>query len=395
MDEDWGSLVQPFSLSSKFCVPNRTCRFFERHLQSRKSSDRGHTQIVALLVSPAGHSGGHGVMARHSVWALFFLAMFNCSFVWAQQRLSEQVLPFKLYGQHLIVVQGSIGSLGKRNFVIDTGAYPSIVDRNIAKKMKLSGPAEDLDVVNRTIRRTAVTVPSVEIGPIHVAALRTLVDDLSSLSQEVGQRIDALIGLDVLAHSSFRIDYAAKQISFGPVVPLPSSAPFERVNAMICVNLLVGRQPLRLLVDTGAEKTLLIGPHVAELVKRSRQSREFHNLAGQFTLREVSLQSVQLGDTDLATQPIFISEAGDLPPYKFDGFLSTVQFRQIAFDFERQEFSWMTKDQRRDQVRVASTASMSTPDRVFEISATWVATPVAKPGYCADRNSASLNCGFR
>jgi len=296
-------------------------------------------------------------MARRTVWALSFLAMFNCSFVSAQRGPVESALPLQLYAQHLIVVQGSIWSLGKRNLVIDTGAYPSIIDRSIARKMKLSGPEENLDAVNQTLKRVAVLVPSVDLGPIHSTNVRTLVDDLSPISQELGLRIDALIGMDVLSHSSFRIDYVSKRIFFGPVMPLPSSAPFENVDSMICVALRMGRQTLRLLVDTGAEKTLLFGTHVSELSGRSQPAREFHNLAGRFTLRQIRLQNLELGDTDVAEQPIFISDAAKLPPYQFDGFLSTLQFQQIAFDFERQEFSWMTKDRRVNRVDVASSSA--------------------------------------
>ena len=296
-------------------------------------------------------------MARHTVWALSFLAMFTCPFVSGQRGPIEQVLPLKLYRQHLIVVQGSIGMLGKRNLVIDTGAYPSIIDRSIAKKMKLSGPAENVDAVNQTLSRAAVVVPSIDVGPIHSTSVRTLVDDLSPISEELGVRIDALIGIDVLSHSSFRIDYVSKGVFFGPVMPLPSSAPFEKVDSMICVDVRGARQSLRLLVDTGAEKTLLFGSHLSEISTRFQQAREFRNLAGRFTLRQISVQSLQLGNTDLAAQPIFVSDAANLPPYQFDGFLSTVQFQQIAFDFERQEFSWVTKDLRVIRVDVASSSA--------------------------------------
>ncbi len=300
-------------------------------------------------------------MARHTVWVLSFLAMFNCSFVSAQPGKIEQALPLKLYGQHLIVVQGSIGSLGKRNLVIDTGAYPSIVDRSLAKKMKLSGPTENVDAVNQTLSRVAVVVPSINVGPIHSTHVRALVDDLSPISEELGVRIDALIGIDVLSHSSFRIDYVSKRIFFGLVTPLPSSAPFEKVDSMICLGVRTGRQTLRLLVDTGAEKTLLFGPHLSGIPTLSQQAREFRNLAGRFTLRQIGLPGLQLGDTDLAAQPIFVSDAANLPPYQFDGFLSTLQFQQIAFDFERQEFSWLTKDRRVNRVDVASSSSDAPP----------------------------------
>jgi len=316
--------------------------------------------------------------------------MFICSFVYAQQSSIEQVLPVKLYGQHLIVVQGSIGSLGKRNFVIDTGAYPSIIDRGVARKMKLSGHAEEVDAVNQTVLRMAVLVPSFDVGPIHAGNVRALVDDLSHLSERTGVRIDGLLGLDVLRRSSFRIDYVAKKISFGKLETLSSSTPFEIVEGMICLALRREGQSIRLLVDTGAEKTLLLGPHIIDLLPHSHQPQEFRNLAGHFKLRQVRLENLRLGDTDLTSQPIFVSDATDLPPYQFDGFLSTSQFRQIAFDFERQEFSWITRENRMEGVSVALSRPAA-PESGREIAATWIATPAAIP----DRDVPGLSCGRR
>jgi predicted aspartyl protease len=334
-------------------------------------------------------------MPRFTMWALSCAWLFSCSAVLAQPRSSTQVIPLKLYGQHLIVVQGSIGSLEKRNLVIDTGAYPSIIDRRVAKKLHLFGPRLELDAVTQTVQRTAVVVPAVEVGPIHVTELHGLVDDLSNVSQQFGVRIDALIGLDVLSGSSFRIDYAARKIFFGPVASLPFSAPFERVDSMICLGLQAGRQTLRLLIDTGAERTLLLGPRVSELSAHSERSREFTNLAGHFSLREISLERLQLGETDLAAQPIFLLDAANLPPYHFDGFLSTAQFRQIAFDFERREFSWMTNDDRVDRVRVASDSSIAPAYVAIWAERAAKANPSTEPEYCATGEVPGVSCGLR
>jgi len=293
------------------------------------------------------------VMRRYTVWALSAMLLFSCAAGWGQQSAITQVVPLKLYRHHLIVVQGSIASLGKRNLVIDTGAYPSIIDRAVAKKLRLPGRAEELDAVNQTVKRTAVVVPSVAVGAIQVRGQHFLVDDLSSVSRELGVRIDGLIGLDVL-NSSFRIDYVAKKIYFGPVAPLPDSAPLEVIDAKLCVGLRAGRQALHLLIDTGAERTLLFGSRVSWLSIHSQPSREFSNLAGHLALREISLDELQLGETDLSAQLIYVSEGNKLPPYRFDGFLSTSGFRQVAFDFERRQFSWMANDSKRDMVRVAN-----------------------------------------
>jgi hypothetical protein len=42
--------------------------------------------------------------------------------------LNGKKIPFKLFGKYLVVVEGSIGGLKKKNFLIDTGTNPTIVD---------------------------------------------------------------------------------------------------------------------------------------------------------------------------------------------------------------------------------------------------------------------------
>ena len=44
-------------------------------------------------------------------------------------------VPFKLYRGYVIVIRGSIGGLTNLNFVVDTGAVPSVVDARIALKL--------------------------------------------------------------------------------------------------------------------------------------------------------------------------------------------------------------------------------------------------------------------
>jgi hypothetical protein len=45
---------------------------------------------------------------------------------------------FKLYRSYVIVARGSIGNVRNLNFVIDTGAVPSILDRRIARRLHLT-----------------------------------------------------------------------------------------------------------------------------------------------------------------------------------------------------------------------------------------------------------------
>jgi aspartyl protease len=298
-------------------------------------------------------------MGRHIFLSLSCGLLFTCATGWARSNTHDNVLPFKTYGRQLIVVQGSIGSLEKRNFIIDTAAYPSVIDRDIAQKLSLSGHLEELDAVDRTVSSLAVTLPEIEVGPVHATNVRSLVQDLSEVSQRAGIRIDGLVGLDVLAHSSFVIDYDAKKITFGPVEPLPSSVPVVLTNNKLCVDLQAGEKSVRLLVDTGAEQLVLLASHVP-WIPHSDRARTFANLGGSFVMQEVRLDTLLLGDTSLSAEPVYLSTR-EIPIRSFDGFLSTIQFRQVAFDFKRMEFGWVLKQDRKKSVHVASKSKGTPP----------------------------------
>lgn len=329
-------------------------------------------------------------MGQHISFALSIVLVFSCSSVRARSGDTQYVMGFKIYGQQLIVVQGVIGSFPKRNFIIDTGAYPTVIDRDLTQRLSLTGHQEQIDTVDRTLSGAGVTISDIEVGPIHATKVRSIVQDLSDVSKRAGVRIDALVGLNVLAHSSFRIDYGKKTITFGPVDPLPSSVPFHLANGRLCVDLQVGSKPVRMLVDTGAEKVVLLGSHVP-WIERSDRARAFTNLGGSFALQEIRLDDLQLGDTIL-NREVYLSER-EVPVHSFDGFLSTIQFQQIALDFERDEFAWMVKDERKNRVRRASKPKTTPP------LASALANEVSKPRHsvvegCGDpANSAA--CGLR
>jgi predicted aspartyl protease len=253
-------------------------------------------------------------------------------------------VPFKLYRGYAIVVRGSVAGLAKLNFLIDTGAVPSVVDQRIAKKLKLSGTAEPLSIFSQNVQAQRVVLPDLQIGPVRAERLPVLVRDLAFIEAGLGVRIDAMVGLDVLGGSSFSIDYEANKISFGPVQPSESAFPLEFGPGFVYATLAVQGQPIRLLVDTGAKDLVLFESRVHGKLSgvRRRGGKTSSNMGGEASLQQVQLPAARLGNTDLETLTAFLLDAPAQNVPGFDGLLGvrSLGLTRLSFDFERQTISW-------------------------------------------------------
>jgi predicted aspartyl protease len=268
---------------------------------------------------------------------------------WAQQNapLQSWEIPFTLYRNFMIVVRGSIGDIGPLNFVIDTGTNPSVIDKRIVKKLGISGYKSSLAVVSAEVVTSEVLIPSVSVGPITRSAVRMAVGDLAMLEHDVGVRIDAMVGLDVLGGGSFRIDYETSSILFGPTDSVPGEgATFQSEPPFVTVEMKMNQQPVHLLVDTGSSDLVLFESHLASglrgLASVLRTSR---NLKGAFALREVQLSDIQLGNSSFGARRAYVASDHN-KNLSFDGLLgvSALHPRQVSFDFEHRRFNWQSQD---------------------------------------------------
>jgi hypothetical protein len=101
-------------------------------------------------------------------------------------------LPIQLYRDYLVVVEGSIGTLEKLTFIIDTGAYPSMVDQRISTALGLSERGGTVGLVNHNAQTKLAIVPVIAVGPARAESIPVLVQDLSSFEKTLGRRIDAI-----------------------------------------------------------------------------------------------------------------------------------------------------------------------------------------------------------
>jgi len=310
----------------------------------------------------------------------------------AQSAHTQEVIPAKLHNGSLEVVQGSIGNISKRNFAIDTGAYPSVLDRSIAKKLQLVAKSEELRVVDRNLRSESVSVPDVEIGSLHASKVRMVVEDLVPISESLGVHLDAIIGLDVLGARNFRIDYKAKQLIFNPADTLSMSAPLHQVDSMACVDLQVDERPVRLLVDTAGASVLLFSNHLPWAASLPGTAHTYTNLGGTSRLRQTSVRSLALHKTSLGAASISVSDAHNLSDFGFDGLLATgiLLVSKVEFDFAHQLFGWEPSSSKKDMQRIRETAQGRPP---FSLGAAAHIPPTGL-GPSSPCNVASGFCGY-
>ena len=72
-------------------------------------------------------------------------------------------LPLRLYWGYLVIVEGSIGNVQKLNFLVDTGAYPSVVDQKIAHDLGLAEEPGRVNLSNKSVQTRVVVLPSLTV----------------------------------------------------------------------------------------------------------------------------------------------------------------------------------------------------------------------------------------
>lgn len=294
-------------------------------------------------------------MKIHWIQRLTFTALLASGFVTVafpgpspQPRLLE--VPFDLYRDYIIVARGSIAEKGNRNFLIDTGAVPSVVDARLAKKLKLKGRESQLSFFTDRVKVKSVVLPSLELGPIRLTEHPVLVQDLRFIERGIGVRIDAVIGLDVLGWSNLTVNYGTRRLHFGVQVSDEPRIPLELGPGCMLLSVRIEDRTLRLMVDTGASGLMLFEDRFRKLFPnlKLKGQREFENMGGAKSLAEVELRGLEIGTIRLGpTMAVLIPSEADATP-DFDGLLGlrSLGASRVYFDFNDQVMSWSGLEER-------------------------------------------------
>ena len=252
-------------------------------------------------------------------------------------------LPVRLYGGYLVIAEGAIGNIRKLNFLVDTGACPSVVDQKIALDLKLAEQPERVNLWNKSVQAGQVVIPSLSLGPVRVDSIPVLSEDLSFLQKALGFKVHAIVGLDVLRKSSFTINYKTKEIVFGSPESLTYSVPFDTDTPVVTVRMGFQDRRLRMVVDSGGPDLTLFRSRVSQPAGLQTLGTEtVADAGGTFQRTKVRIPELYLGKETVGTQTAFLVDDRKDEGDDFDGVLGVrgLQFWKVAFDFENRMFSW-------------------------------------------------------
>ena len=287
-------------------------------------------------------------MSNIKIFLLVIALALNSTFARGADKPGE--LPFKLVQGFGIVVRGEIGPTNDMNFLLDTGAVPSVLGQRAAAQMGIRGVRGSLTLLNKESQAEYVTVDEVKLGWIRADRLPMVVVELAHLEQRLGTRIDAIIGLDLLVGQDISIDYKHRKITRGLSGLARHSVDVETFTASGApywvVPISLGGVGFRVLLDTGANDVGLFAPRASKPFKLVRSETIAHESAtGEQKAFAMPPMTLVLSDGKFKNQVAVI--VGEAPGAlrEIDGVLgpTALGITRIELDWEQKCLRWDTQ----------------------------------------------------
>lgn len=253
---------------------------------------------------------------------------------------SSQTLPFKLHDGYLVVAKCSAAGRPELTAIIDTGVSETVIEVALARNLGLELHSDKAVFVDKEAAVWAVSIPQVQLGPIQVDSLAGIAVDLSGLKGRLGIHPDLLIGMDLLHHSSFTIDYKLRLLTFGTAPVLAHDAKLRPDLRFVLVDSTTSGKALRLQIDTGLNGILLYATRLGIGSNALRAGAHMMGVSASSPVQQVAAE-VRIGSWRSRGTPISVLD-GDPAQGYFDGMLGAraLTSRRIAFDFENGIVSW-------------------------------------------------------
>ncbi len=221
------------------------------------------------------------------------------------------------------------------DFLLDTGAAGIVVDSALADALNLERYGNRVGATFGNFDETTAIVPSLAVGPLRMR--NVVVRDLSlTFRPDEKTRIWGLLGFDFFADAAIHVD--AERGIAEAIAPAAFRPPFDATGEPIelddkipAVTTHVGAVAARMVLDTGANRTLLALDFAnrADLGDRSTNVAHFRGVGGLASGETAHTGTLAIGSLDVGGVTVDISSA-DFGTEDIDGFIGT----DVLHDFE-------------------------------------------------------------
>src|SRR6202453_4546352 len=181
-------------------------------------------------------------------------------------------VPFRFVNRHLMVLAVSINRTGPYDFLLDSGTQITMIDPSLSPAIHFyTHGVAVVAGVGSGHSASYAQLDLVEAGSHSVANEKVLIYDLHNFPTDL--HLQGILGEDFLEHFDLLIDNAHRLLCLddsaamraevkGPHIPLVAAAEADQVGALpafliVTVSLSNGLRPVRLLIDSGANESVL------------------------------------------------------------------------------------------------------------------------------------------
>lgn len=236
-------------------------------------------------------------------------AMFNRPTNGTAYRISRPVsVPFD-YSQREIVMKGRINGSEELEFLLDTGASDTIIDRRVAAEHYLTKFGQyDIAAMSGMVTARSSSIKRLELGNLLMNDVPARILDLSAQSRQMGKPIAGIIGTNVISKFLVTLDYGKPAVIFADIdstarPPKAAATPFTQKQAPFVKTIFNGKDEQVLLFDTGAAFNH-IPPNVAQKYLGSDPANVRHSTEGTgLDGRPLQLGTVVIDSVSIAGLP--------------------------------------------------------------------------------------------
>jgi predicted aspartyl protease len=277
-----------------------------------------------------------------AVRVVLFFALVSGSLLNAADvsNVSSTTASFELGLDFLVIVNGRIGELDGLKFILDTGSSYTVIDENVAQRLRLPRRPGKVTNFDRAIPVEWTEIGALRAGPIQARRANVLVAKLRDYS-EFAQGVDGIIGLDLLSRGEkLSIDYERQVVSFEAASGQDGGpAPFRSLVVPITIQ---GAR-MTLLVDTGLHDVLLYKDRLRKGLPNVRTEGESHvAVIGRLHATKVNLPGVKIAGPETVETVFLIDGPEHGNPSGIDGYLGPLSLhaRRLELDFAGHRLRW-------------------------------------------------------